>query len=101
MIIQTQIEQAIQESFDAEFMELINESHMHAGPATESHFKLTLVTPFFNDLNKVKRQQAVYKVLKELMPQFHALALHTYTPEEWQSMEGVAPASPKCSGKNK
>ncbi|MCE7766679.1 BolA family transcriptional regulator, partial [Pseudomonas putida] len=36
----------------------------------------------------------------ELMSQFHALALHTYTPQEWQKI-GVAPASPTCAGGSK
>jgi BolA protein len=27
----------------------------------------------------------------------HALALHTYTPEEWDAT-GVSPASPDCRG---
>jgi len=78
-----QIEAAILNNFAVSFIELINESHMHSGPAPESHFKLVLVSEDFNNLSKVRRQQAVYKVLKELMPQFHALGLHTYTPEEW------------------
>lgn len=98
MSIQQQIEQAIQDHYQIEFFELLNESHMHSGPATESHFKLTLVSSDFNELNKVKRQQGVYKVLSELMPQFHALALHTYTPEEWQANNQLSPASPKCGG---
>jgi len=95
--IQSQIEQAIQANFNIHFFELLNESHMHSGPAPESHFKLTLVSDSFNDLNKVKRQQAVYRVLAEQMPQFHALALHTYTPQEWQTLV-TAPASPRCTG---
>lgn len=98
MSIQQQIEQNIINTFSIDFMELLNESHMHAGPAAESHFKLTLVSSDFNDVSKVKRQQSVYKALSELMPQFHALALHTYTPAEWQSNEQAIPASPKCGG---
>lgn len=97
MLLQPQIEQAIRENFQVDFMELQNESHMHAGPAAESHFKLTLVSEDFNGLSKVKRQQSVYRALNALMPQFHALALHTYTPQEWQEV-GTAPASPKCGG---
>lgn len=96
-IIQTQIEQAIQAHFKIDFFELLNESHMHAGPAPESHFKLTLVSEDFEALSKVKRQQAVYRVLAELMPKFHALALHTYTLAEWQVMV-ASPTSPRCTG---
>ncbi|QKI89695.1 BolA family protein [Thiomicrorhabdus xiamenensis] len=98
MSLQQQIEKAIEENFAISFMQLDNESHMHAGPAGESHFKLTLVSEDFIDLTRVKRQQAVYKVLSELMPQFHALALHTYTPEEWMAKGESIPASPKCGG---
>ncbi|MDG6773524.1 BolA family transcriptional regulator [Thiomicrorhabdus sp. ZW0627] len=97
MQLQPQIEQAIRDNFQIDYMDLQNESHMHAGPANESHFKLTLVSEDFEGVSKVKRQQAVYRALNELMPQFHALALHTYSPEEWQAV-GVAPASPKCGG---
>ena len=98
MSLQQQIEQAIEENFAISFMQLDNESHMHAGPAAESHFKLTLVSEDFVDLSRVKRQQAVYKALADLMPQFHALALHTYSPVEWLEKEQEVPASPKCGG---
>ncbi len=100
MSLQQQIEQKIQQYFEAVFLQLDNESHMHAGPATESHFKLTLVAAEFEGLNKVKRHQLVYKALAEEMPQFHALALHTYSPAEWQQSPEVA-ASPKCAGVRK
>lgn len=97
MSIEQQIKESIEKNFQLEHMELVNESHMHAGPAAESHFKLIMVSEHFTGLTKVRRQQAVYKVLAELMPQFHALGLHTYTPEEWQAVE-KAPESPKCGG---
>lgn len=97
MSIQSQIEKIIQDTFQIAFIELKNESHMHAGTAEESHFKLTLVSEDFEPLNRVKRQQAVYKALSEVMPTIHALALHTYTPEEWASKQ-KAPDSPLCGG---
>lgn len=100
MSLHAQIEETIRNEFQIEQLELLNESHQHAGPATESHFKLTLVSADFDGLNKVKRQQAVYRALNTLMPQFHALALHTYTPQEWAEI-GQAPASPKCTGGHK
>lgn len=98
MSIQQQIEQAIVENFNVSEMSLINESHMHSGPATESHFKLVIVSEDFSGLAKVKRQQAVYKALAEIMPQFHALGLHTYALDEWQAANQQAPVSPKCGG---
>ena len=81
-------------------LELINESQLHAGPATDSHFKLTLVTDQFDGLLAVKRHQGVYKILQEeLAGPVHALAMHLYTPEEWAS-EKLVPESPQCAGKN-
>jgi BolA protein len=56
-----------------------------------------IVSPVFAGLNAVKRHQKVYASLGELMSQVHALALHTYTPEEW-AQQGAAPASPTCQG---
>jgi BolA protein len=35
---------------------------------------------------------------EELAGDVHALALHTYTPEEWQARFGDAPMSPPCLG---
>jgi BolA protein len=78
-------------------IELLNESHMHAGPATDSHFKLVLVSEAFDGLRAVARHQKVYALLKdELAGPVHALALHLYTPEEWSSAN--VPASPNCQG---
>lgn len=78
-------------------LELINESHMHAGPATDSHFKLVLVSDAFEGLRAVARHQKVYGLLAdELKGPVHALALHLYTTQEWQTAE--VPASPKCQG---
>ncbi|BBP44110.1 BolA family protein [Thiosulfativibrio zosterae] len=95
MSLQQQIETQITQNFPVAFMQLDNESHMHSGPATESHFKLTLVSEAFQGLSKVKRHQKVYQVLAEQMPQFHALALHTFSPEEWGAQ---VPVSTPCKG---
>lgn len=100
MSLQGQIEQKINQAFKVQYLQLDNESHMHSGSNSESHFKLVLVTEDFDGVSKVKRHQAVYKVLAEEMPQFHALALHTYSPAEWQNSPEVA-ASPKCGGGSK
>ncbi|MFT8117530.1 BolA/IbaG family iron-sulfur metabolism protein [Salmonella enterica subsp. enterica serovar Typhimurium] len=51
-------------------------------------------------MNSVKRHQKAYAAMGPLMQQIHALALHTYTPEEW-AQQRVAPASPVCAGWHK
>ena len=79
-----------------EHLEVLDESHMHSR-GLETHYKAVIVSPLFAGLNAVKRHQKVYATVGELMGQIHALALHTYTPEEWAA-QGVAPASPTCLG---
>ncbi|MCV6613941.1 MAG: BolA family transcriptional regulator [Cellvibrionaceae bacterium] len=81
-----------------EHLELSNESHMHnVPPGSESHFKLVLVSPEFNGLRQVARHQKVYAALAEEMAgSVHALALHTFSPEEWQAQ--ATPESPNCMG---
>jgi acid stress-induced BolA-like protein IbaG/YrbA len=53
-----------------------------------SHFTAIIVSPAFEQLSRVKRQQLVYATVKEqlLDGRLHALSLKTYTPEEWQAL---------------
>ncbi|WP_172147225.1 MULTISPECIES: BolA family protein [Pseudomonas] len=83
-------------ALDPLHLEVLDESHMHSR-GLETHYKAVIVSPEFAGLNAVKRHQKVYASLGELMSEVHALALHTYTPEEW-AQQGTAPASPTCKG---
>ncbi|MDP3977711.1 MAG: BolA family protein [Pseudomonas sp.] len=83
-------------ALDPLHLEVLDESHMHSR-GQETHYKAVIVSPAFAGLNAVKRHQKVYASLGELMSQVHALALHTYTPEEW-AQQGAAPKSPTCQG---
>ncbi|MFK0087822.1 BolA family protein [Pseudomonas sp. BJa5] len=98
MSMQQKIEQSLQ-ALAPQHLEVLDESHMHSR-GQQTHYKAVLVSEQFEGLNSVKRHQKVYATLGELMGQFHALALHTYTPAEWQKV-GVAPASPTCAGGSK
>lgn len=101
MDMEETINAKIEHEFEPIYLKLINESHMHAGTATESHFNLLLVSRHFIDLKKVQRHQAVYKLLsEELAGPVHALALHLYSPEEWAESEKKIINSPNCEGKN-
>ncbi|PNK60529.1 BolA family protein [Psychrobacter sp. FDAARGOS_221] len=98
------------QTLEPEHIELINESMNHAGyfEGKESHFKLTVVSDAFTGKRLVARHQLIYQLTNELMTAqggtIHALAIHAYTPEEWQQLQqdnqGV-PASPQCAGQNK
>jgi BolA protein len=102
-----QVETALRERLEANFaplyMELDNESHLHSVPAnSETHFRLVLVSAAFAGKRPVARHQAVYALLPDLMAgELHALAMHLYTPEEWDSRGDSAPASPDCRGGSK
>lgn len=80
-----------------------NESHQHSvPPGSETHFKVLLVSDRFDGLPRVRRHQAVYGAVAELMNQpIHALALHLYSPREWESREAAVPESPRCLGGSK
>ena len=103
MKIQNNIEKKLLSHFDPVHLEVINESANHNVPAgSESHFKVVLVTSQFDGKRLINRHRAVNAVLKEeLAEQIHALALHTYTEQEWQSLYGNSPDSPNCLGGSK
>ena len=88
-------------TLDPQFLRIDNESHMHSGPATDSHFKVTLVSSAFDGVRTVARHQKVYGILSgELAGPVHALSLHLHTPEEWQT-DSTIPDSPSCMGGSK
>ena len=65
MSVEATIEKKVKTAFRTENVFVQNESHLHSGPATESHFNLTIVSDYFSNLTRVKRHQAVYKLLSE------------------------------------
>ncbi|OVE82082.1 hypothetical protein BVY03_02195 [bacterium K02(2017)] len=78
-------------------IEVLDESHMHNVPAgAESHFKVIIVSPNFNDKFKVARHQMVYACLKDV--EYHALSMQTMTPVEWENDSSVIP-TPDCGHK--
>jgi len=102
MTIQQTITEKLQQHFQPEHLEVINESHMHNVPdGSESHFKVVLVSDRFDGKMLIARHRMVNKVLEEeLQGGIHALALHTMTMEEWFA-RGRAPDSPECLGGGK
>lgn len=85
------------------FLDITNESHLHnVPPGSESHFKVIIVSDAFNGKRPVMRHQIVYQLLaQELQQKIHALALHTYTSQEWENQKNDVPDSPVCKGGSK
>ena len=85
------------------FISLENESHQHAGyfVGKESHFKLVIVSPAFDNKRLVARHQQVYALVNDRLGQnggtIHALAIHAYSQNEWATLSS-APTSPACAG---
>ncbi|MEB3291749.1 MAG: BolA/IbaG family iron-sulfur metabolism protein [Synechococcales bacterium] len=50
-----------------------------------SHFEVTVISPLFAGKRRVQQHQMVYGAVKEAMATevIHAMALNTFTPEEW------------------
>lgn len=93
------MQETLEDSLALEWVRFENESAGHAGPATDSHFKLVVVAEAFAGLSRVKRHQLIYRLLGDyLKAGVHALSLHLFTPAEWQASEGEVPSSPDCAG---
>ena len=79
-----------------DLLEVTNESHMHSVPPdSATHFKVIAVSSLFDKKRQVQRQQLVYGLLAdELAGEVHALALHTYSPNELSDADQLIPSSP-------
>ena len=88
MTIADIIREKLQQGFDPEALEVIDQSHLHAGhagarPEGETHFKVVIVSAAFQGETRVARQRAVNNILKEeLAGPVHALSISALTPAE-------------------
>ena len=99
-MIQTKIKQLLVEALSPEFLQVDNESGQHNVPdGSESHFRVVIVTQEFQGKRLVQRHQQVNRILADVLAHdIHALALHTYTDEEWKIKAEALPESPDCLG---
>jgi len=100
MNVQQSIESKLGDALSPSHLEVVNESGQHNVPkGSESHFKVVLVSEAFEGRPMLARHRMVYGALsEELEGPVHALALHTFTPDQWQALETGAPDSPACRG---
>ena len=97
--MQAIIERKLQAGLQLTHLAIENESHLHSGPASDSHFKLVAVSDDFIGKRPVARHQMIYGLLaEEMQGAIHALVIHPYTVEEWQARAGQVPVSAPCRG---
>lgn len=89
MSLQTQIEEKITAALAPAHLEVINESHLHAGHQPgfdgkgESHLRIRIVTAAFDGVSRVNRHRKINELLAdELARGLHALAIDAKTPAE-------------------
>ncbi|MGI1678383.1 MAG: BolA/IbaG family iron-sulfur metabolism protein [Cellvibrionaceae bacterium] len=102
MIIQKEIESILDGELAPSYCVVENESYQHSVPEnSETHFKVIVVSDAFKGVRQVQRHQKIYQLLAaQLKGPVHALALHTFAPEEWEESQQVAD-SPNCLGGSK
>ena len=79
----------VRRALDAAHVELEDEGARHAGhegtKGGAGHYAVVVVSERFAGLGRVARHRAVYEAVGDLIPgEIHALAIRTYTPEEWR-----------------
>ena len=77
----------LQGSLEQAHVEVIDESHLHAGHAGaragKGHFRVQIVSPSFAGLRPLQRHQLVYRILNEMMQtEIHALNIVALTADE-------------------
>ncbi len=76
-----EIEKRLQEALEPSHLEVMDESHLHAGhvgakPTGNTHFRLKITSAKFSDIKPIARHQLVYQILSDLMNNpIHALAM--------------------------
>jgi BolA protein len=80
MSVADEITTRLTEAFAPERLEVVNESHRHAGHAGddgtgESHFRILIRAPALAALSRIDRHRAVNRALGDLTRRVHALAL--------------------------
>ena len=81
MSVSETIKKKLVEAFEPTELDVIDESHLHAGhvgarPEGETHFRLIISSDFFSGKTRIEKQREIYRVLAdELSGPVHALSI--------------------------
>lgn len=93
MSVVDRIEKKLEEAFEPAQLEVINESHLHAGHqpgfdgSGESHLRIRIVSEAFDGVGRVERHRKINALLREELDRgLHALAIDAKSPAEIATM---------------
>lgn len=80
------IEGALREALDPSSLEVLDDSHLHAGhdgARSGGHYTVRIVSSRFDGLSRVARHRLVYDALQGLIQSgIHALAIQARSPQD-------------------
>lgn len=82
------IKDKLQKNLNVIFLDLKDDSHLHAGHNDQAkqgntHFSLVVVAKEFEDINLLSRHKIINKILKEELKIIHALKIKVYNGKEY------------------
>jgi BolA family transcriptional regulator, general stress-responsive regulator len=98
MRVQDLITNKLTEAFAPKSLQVIDESHRHAGhaghrPGGETHFRVYIVAEAFRGKSRIERHRMINATLSaELADRVHALAIHANAPGEGEGR--TSPTAP-------
>lgn len=78
MMIKAKIERILSDTFAPDFLQVVDESHKHAGHTGASqgvHFKVTIVSKVFEGKKLLESHRMIYQALEPVKSSIHALAI--------------------------
>lgn len=91
--MKAKLEFILKKKFHPVYLKVTDDSHSHAdhnaaAASGGTHFSIVIVCEEFKEMPPLKRHRAVYQVLEnEFKNGLHALALKTYTAQEFAELE--------------
>ena len=88
MQMKTQIAEKLSTAFAPQSLDVVDESHQHAGhagarPGGQTHFRVHIVAEAFRGKSRIERHRMINQALSsELAGGVHALAIHASAPDE-------------------
>ena len=88
MEVKTQIAEKLATAFAPQSLDVVDESHEHAGhagarPGGQTHFRVHIVSEAFRGKSRIERHRMINQTLSgELAGSVHALAIHASAPGE-------------------